>query len=118
MADLRVADYGPVCLRKTRHFIVSASLLAVDPLIDCGSAESPQFAHLNTCDLPPKHHALESPGMNSKHSGGGVAVEEWFHARPAEDGEQALSSGRFFLVRHFILLVRALKVNVFAGEVQ
>jgi hypothetical protein len=56
-------------------FLASASLLAVDPLIDCGGPESPQLAHLNTSDLPSKHHALESARMNSKHSGGGVTIK-------------------------------------------
>jgi hypothetical protein len=56
-------------------FLASASQLAVDPLVNCGSPESPQFAYLNTRYLPSKHHALERARMNSKHSSGGVTIQ-------------------------------------------
>jgi hypothetical protein len=53
----------------------STRLLAVDPLVDSRSAKTPQFANLNTRDLPPKHHPLQGAGMNVKHRRGLVAVE-------------------------------------------
>jgi hypothetical protein len=55
--------------------VPSTGLFAVDPLADSGGAEAPQFAHLDTCDLSSKHHALESTGVNVKHCCGFVAVE-------------------------------------------
>jgi hypothetical protein len=56
--------------------VSSAGLLPIDPLIDSGSPEPPQFAYLNTCDLASKHHALKGAGMYVQHGRGFVTIKQ------------------------------------------
>jgi hypothetical protein len=74
MATSRVVENGPLYLRKT-EFLGLASLFAVDPLVDCGGPEAPELAHLDTCDLTSKHHALKGAGMDAEQGCCGVTIQ-------------------------------------------
>jgi hypothetical protein len=66
---------------------------------------------VNACDLPSEHHSLKCAGMDAEYGGGLVAVEERLDAGSSEGRQVAFRSRRFFLVRHEVPPVHALKVT-------
>ena len=47
-------------------------------------------------DFASQNHSLKRTGVNAEQRGSGVAVEQWFHACPAQDRSTCSEAGGFF----------------------
>ncbi|AXC10010.1 hypothetical protein ACPOL_0641 [Acidisarcina polymorpha] len=54
---------------------VLSDQLSLDPLVNRGRPESPQFAHVHPCDFASQNHPLQRSGMNTEQGGCGVTIE-------------------------------------------